>query len=40
MEIVGTSRPDGSTKWKTQEGVYVHPTDFDPKRRPGSHDEL
>merc|ERR1719373_592430 len=40
MEIVGTSRPDGTTKWRTQEGVYVHPTDFDPKRRPGSHDEL
>jgi hypothetical protein len=41
MEIIGTSRPDGSTKWRTQEGVYVHPnTDFDPKRKYGSHDEL
>merc|ERR1711868_191210 len=39
MEIVGQSRPDGSTQWRTQEGVYVHQTDFDPKRRPG-HDEL
>ena len=40
MEIVGTSRPDGSTKWRTQEGVYIHQTDFDPKRKYGSHDEL
>ena len=39
MEIVGQHRPDGSTQWKTQEGVYVHQTDFDPKRRTG-HDEL
>jgi len=39
MEIVGTSRADGSTHWKTQEGVYVHQTDFDPKRSAG-HDEL
>jgi len=39
MEIVGTSRADGSTHWKTQEGVYVHHTDFDPKRSAG-HDEL
>merc|ERR1711915_752058 len=40
MEIVGTSRPDGTTKWRTQEGVYVHPTDFDPKQKYGGHDEL
>jgi len=40
MEIVGSTRADGSTKWRTQEGVYVHPTDFDPKRKYGSHDEL
>jgi len=40
MEIVGSSRADGSTKWRTQEGVYIHSTDFDPKRKYGSHDEL
>ena len=40
MEIVGTSRADGSTNWKTQEGVYVHHTDFDPKRNTAEHDEL
>ena len=40
MEIVGTSRADGSTHWKTQEGVYVHHTDFDPKRNTAEHDEL
>ena len=42
MEIVGQHRPDGSTQWRTQEGVYVHhQTDFDPKRRTGQdHDEL
>ena len=39
MEIVGSSRADGSTQWKTQEGVYIHQTDFDPKRSSG-HDEL
>jgi len=39
MEIVGQHRPDGSTQWKTQEGVYVHQTDFDPKGQRG-HDEL
>merc|ERR1712045_822246 len=39
MEIVGSIRADGSAQWKTQEGVYVHQTDFDPKRSSG-HDEL
>ena len=39
MEIVGQQRPDGSTYWKTQEGVYIHQTDFDPKRQ-NAHDEL
>merc|ERR1711892_735554 len=40
MEIVGSTRADGSTKWRTQEGVYVHQSDFDPKRNIASHDEL
>lgn len=40
MEIVGTSMPDGSTYWQVQEGVFVHPSDFNPKRATGSHDEL
>jgi hypothetical protein len=40
MEIVGTSMPDGSTYWQVQEGVFVHPSDFNPKRTAGSHDEL
>ena len=39
MEIVGQQRPDRSTYWKTQEGVYIHQTDFDPKRQ-NAHDEL
>lgn len=40
MEIVGTSRPDGSTQWRVQEGVFVHPSDFNPKRPTEAHDEL
>jgi dolichyl-phosphate-mannose--protein O-mannosyl transferase len=40
MEIIGMTKADGSTKWRTQEGVYVHPSDFNPKRNQGSHDEL
>ena len=57
MEIIGTSRPDGSTKWRTQEvwwsseyfpwmtlflfqGIYIHPSDFNPKRQQMGHDEL
>jgi len=40
MEIVASTRADGSTKWRTQEGVYVHQSDFDPKRNIASHDEL
>lgn len=32
MEIVGTSMPDGSTNWKVQEGIYVHHSDFNPKK--------
>jgi len=40
MEIIGMTRADGSTKWKTQEGIYVHPSDFNPKKSHGSHDEL
>jgi len=40
MEIIGISRPDGSTKWRTQEGIYIHPSDFNPKRQQMGHDEL
>jgi len=40
MEIVGTMSPDGSTNWKVQEGVYIHPSDFNPKKSYGGHDEL
>jgi len=40
MEIVGTSMPDSSTKWKVQEGVYIHHSDFNPKKSAGGHDEL
>ena len=40
MEIVGSKRLDGSTQWRTQEGVYIQQSDFDPKRKYNSHDEL
>jgi len=40
MEIIGSPRADGSTKWRTMEGVYVHPSDFNPKRSRSTHDEL
>ena len=41
MEIVGMISPDGSSKWRTQEGVYVHPTtDFDPRKKYKERDEL
>jgi len=40
MEIVGLSMPDVSAKWKTAEGIFVHPTDFNPKKHSGNHDEL
>jgi len=40
MEIVGSSNPDGSTNWKVQEGVYIHQSDFNPKKSYGGHDEL
>ena len=40
MEIIGSQRADGTTKWRTQEGVYVHPSDFNPKRGQMGHDEL
>jgi len=40
MEIIGTTRPDGTTKWRTQEGIYIHPSDFNPKRQQMGHDEL
>jgi len=39
MEVVGLSMPDSSTKWKTAEGIFVHPSDFNPKRQ-AAHDEL
>ena len=39
MEIVGLSMPDISTKWKTAEGIYVHPSDFNPTKH-SRHDEL
>jgi len=40
MEIVGVPHPDGSTKWKGVEGIYIHPSDFNPKQKYGAHDEL
>jgi len=40
MEIVGLTMPDGTAKWKTQEGIYIHPSDFNPKKSYGGHDEL
>ena len=40
MEIVGSSRADGSTQWRTQEGIYIHQTDFNPNRQKEGHDEL
>ena len=40
MEIVGSTMPDGSTYGHVMEGVFVHPSDFNPKRSTGSHDEL
>lgn len=39
MEVVGLSMPDASTKWKTAEGIFIHPSDFNPKRN-SAHDEL
>jgi len=39
MEIVGLSMPDSTTKWKTAEGIFVHPSDFNPKKH-SRHDEL
>merc|ERR1711936_1208433 len=39
MEIVGLSMPDVSTKWKTAEGIYIHPSDFNPLKN-SRHDEL
>merc|ERR1712241_808189 len=38
MEIVGVSMPDISTKWKAAEGIFVHPSDFNPIKT--RHDEL
>merc|ERR1712154_516781 len=38
MEIVGVSMPDISTRWKAAEGVFVHPSDFNPVKT--RHDEL
>ena len=38
MEIVGLSMPDASTSWRVAEGIYVHPSDFNPKK--AKHDEL
>ena len=42
MEIIGLTMPDATAKWRTQEGVYIHPSDFNPKKAYGhdSHDEL
>jgi len=40
MEIVGVTVPDVSTKWKAAEGVFIHPTDFNPKKEHNKHDEL
>lgn len=42
MEIIGLTMPDATAKWRTQEGIYVHPSDFNPKKSYGSdaHDEL
>jgi len=41
MEIIGSNKQDGASKWRTQEGVYVHPSDFNPKgARSEDHDEL
>ena len=39
MEVIGLSMPDSSTKWKTAEGIFIHPSDFNP-RRPYGHYEL
>ncbi len=42
MEVIGMSMPDVSAKWRAAEGIFVHPTDFNPKkqRQGGDHDEL
>jgi len=40
MEVIGVSMPDSTTKWKTAEGIFVHPSDFNPKRQTNNHDEL
>nr|CAG4638751.1 EOG090X0E0P [Cyclestheria hislopi] len=32
MEIVGLSRQDQTTKWQTAEGLYIHPSSFNPKQ--------
>jgi dolichyl-phosphate-mannose--protein O-mannosyl transferase len=41
MEIVGLSMPDTSAKWLAAEGIFIHPSDFDPKKqREDRHDEL
>jgi len=40
MEIIGTNNPDGTTNWKVQEGIYIHPSDFNAQKAYGRHDEL
>lgn len=39
MEIVGLTMPDTTAKWKVAEGIYVHPSEFNPKKT-SAHDEL
>lgn len=41
MEIVGLNSPASNAQWKVGEGIYIHPTSFDPTAGRGStHDEL
>jgi len=41
MEIVGINSPSSSSQWKAGEGIYIHPSSFDPTAgRTSVHDEL
>ncbi|KAG8225199.1 hypothetical protein J437_LFUL009491 [Ladona fulva] len=39
VEVVGVSSPTSNSRWQAVEGMYIHPTDFNPKHR-HEHTEL